>query len=263
VNWAASVVSTAVNWVSMRAAHVVTSMTRDFAEHSPLLSHFLPKLVVVRPPIEMPTVSDERVARLRRQWGVAAQDVVVGMAARLATEKGAEVLARAMPQILARWPTARVLYVGEHDNVFGEEAYARRMVPIIAGLGGHWKFLGVLPPEDMSAFFRLCRVTVLPSLNRTESFGMVQVESMISGTPVVASDLPGVRFATADTGMGLTVPPGDSQALSQAILQVVEHPQKFRGDPAQVAARYAPARTAQQVEEIYESLLSGPGRRPR
>jgi glycosyltransferase involved in cell wall biosynthesis len=184
------------------------------------------------------------------------------MAARLATEKGAEVLARAMPEILRRYPEARVLHVGQHKNVFGEEAYARRMAPILSELGDHWRFLGVLSPEDMAAFFRVCRLTVLPSLNSTESFGMVQIESMISGTPVVASDLPGVRFATSDTGMGLTVPPGDAGALASAILRVLERPEDFRGDPADVARSYAPARTAEQFEGIYQDLLSRRKRRP-
>jgi len=256
VNWLASRVSTLANAVSVRSAEVVTSMTRDFAEQSVFLSRYLDKLIVVRPPIEVPEVSPERVARLRAEWSVPEGSPAIGMAARLATEKGAEVLARAMPEILRRYPGARVLYVGQHKNVFGEEAYARRMAPILSELGDHWRFLGVLSPEDMAAFFRMCRLTVLPSLNSTESFGMVQIESMISGTPAVASDLPGVRFATSDTGMGMTVPPGDAGALASAILRVLERPEEFRGDPADVARRYAPARTAEQFEGIYQDILS-------
>lgn len=265
VNWMAGRVSTMANSLTVRAADVVTSMTRDFAEHSPFLSRWLAKLAVVRPPIEVPRVSDEQVARLRRRWGAAEPGEggapVIGMAARLATEKGAEVLARAMPEVLRRYPAARVLYVGEHENVFGEEPYARRLAPILSRLGDHWRFLGVLSPEDMAAFFRVCDLTVLPSLNSTESFGMVQVESMVCGTPVVASDLPGVRHAVADTGMGLTVPAGDPAALAKGILTVLERPQDFRGDPAAVAARYSPARTAEQFEDLYRALLTGRRRR--
>lgn len=265
VNWLASRVSTVANTVTVRAADVVTSMTRDFAEESTFLSRWLGKLAVVGPPIEVPRVPEARVAVLRGLWGTTEPGdgggPVIGMAARLATEKGAEVLARAMPEVLRRYPRARVLYVGEHENVFGEEAYARRMAPILSGLGDHWKFLGVLSPEDMAAFFRICDLTVLPSLNSTESFGMVQVESMVCGTPVVASELPGVRFAVADTGMGLTVPPGDAAALARGIVTVLERPQDFRRDPAAVAARYSPSRTAEQFEDLYRALLSGRRRR--
>lgn len=266
VNWLASRVSTVANAVTVRAADVVTSMTRDFAEESAFLSRRLGKLAVVRPPIEVPRVSGERVAELRKRWGTPESGdggaPVIGMAARLASEKGAEVLARAMPEVLQRHPQARVLYVGEHENVFGEEDYARRMAPILSQLGEHWKFLGVLSPEDMAAFFRICDLTVLPSLNSTESFGMVQVESMVCGTPVVASDLPGVRFAVGDTGMGLTVPPGDAAALARGILTVLGRPKDFRGDPAAVAARYSPSRAAEQFEDLYRTLRSSRRRRP-
>ena len=66
-------------------------------------------------------------------------------------------------------------------------------------------FLGELHGGQLSNFYSMCDVLTLPSVNSTESFGMVQVEAMLCGTPVVASDIPGVREATRVTGMGLSV----------------------------------------------------------
>ncbi len=256
VNWLAARVSRLADWVTASAANAVVANTRDYAEASPFLRHFLRKLVVIPPPVEVTPVRDEVVARLRQQLGIAPGQVVIGMVARLAAEKGAEVLARAMPHVLERHPAARVLYVGQHTNVLGEEPYARRLEPLLRVLGDQWTFLGVISDEEKAAVYRMCDVTVLPSLNSTESFGMVQVESMLCGTPVVASDLPGVRAAATTTGMGLVVPPGDPQALGRALLQVLERPQEFRKDTEDVGRLYGSERVAEAYEALFGSLLS-------
>jgi glycosyltransferase involved in cell wall biosynthesis len=159
-----------------------------------------------------------------------------------------------MPQVLDKYPQTRILYVGQHRDVMGEEAYARRLQPLLDRLGDRWTFLGVLPDRELGAFYAVCDVTVLPSLNRTESFGMVQIESMACGTPVVASDLPGVRQPTMMTGMGRTVPAGDSMALAQALLEILERPDRYAGNPAGVAARFSSDAIAAQYESLYASL---------
>lgn len=241
-------------------ASAVVTNTRDYAEASPLLKHLLDRLVIIAPPIEVVLPARGEVDAFRARVGLKPGQRVIGMAARLATEKGAEILARAMPQVLEKYPQARVLYVGQHQNVMGEEGYARRLQPLLDRLGDRWTFLGVLPSRELGAFYSACDVTVLPSLNRTESFGMVQIESMACGTPVVASDIPGVRQPTRITGMGKTVPPGDPTALARALLEVLERPEHYAGDPAEVAARFSPASVAAQYEDLYASLTARRGR---
>ena len=107
----------------------------------------------------------------------------------------------------------------------------------------------------MANFYRACDVTVLPSVNSTESFGLVQIESMICGTPVVASDLPGVRQPVQMTGMGKIVPIRDSTTLAQAILEVIDQPQSFQGDPEAIAGRFAPVAAAERYERLFHELL--------
>ncbi len=174
------------------------------------------------------------------------------MAARLAAEKGVEYLAKAIPKVLERHPTARVLFVGPYQQVLGEDAYARRVIPQIENLGEHWTFLGVLPPEEMAVFFHLCEVTVLPSLNSTESFGLVQVESMACNTPVVAADLPGVRVPVQVTKAGLLVPPEDAEALAQALISILDRPDEYRGMTEALIRESTPEAVAKKYEEIFE-----------
>jgi glycosyltransferase involved in cell wall biosynthesis len=179
---------------------------------------------------------------------------VIGMAARLATEKGVEYLLEALPMILERKPDALVLFAGQHENVLGEEAYARRLRPTMERMAGHWKFLGVLDPQQMSAFYRVSDVTVLPSLNSTESFGLVQIESILCGTPVVASDLPGVRQPVLSTGRGRIVPIRDSHALAEAILAVVDQPPEPDFDVSSLAAKHSPDAVGRAYVSLFEEL---------
>jgi glycosyltransferase involved in cell wall biosynthesis len=256
LNRLANVVSNLANHISVRAADVLVANTQDYAEDSSFLKRFLPKLRVIPPPIELPSSDEDNFHALRERLDVKDGQILIGMAARLATEKGAEVLARALPRILDVHPQARVLYVGQYQDVMGEEAYARRLRPLLSRLGDHWSFLGILSPQEMTAFFTMCDLTVLPSLNSTESFGMVQVESMLCGTPVVVSDLPGLRQPPQRTGMGLVVPPGDSEALSEAVLRILAEPDRYRKAPHEIKALYGSDRATQRYEHLYQSLLN-------
>lgn len=242
------------NSVTAAAARVIVTNTRDYAEQSRFLRRYLGKVRPVLPPIVMPAAPPEHLQAFRERLGLRPGQKVIGINARLATEKGIEYLVAAMPRVLEVYPDARVLYVGQYQNVMGEEDYFNRIKPGIDALGDRWTFLGVVPPEDQSAFFSACDVTVLPSINATESYGMVQVESMLFGTPVVASDLPGVRHAVTTTGMGRIFPPGDAQALAAALLDVLAHPDQFRGDVASIRARYNPQTISGEYEAIFKEL---------
>jgi glycosyltransferase involved in cell wall biosynthesis len=248
--------------LAARLADVIVSYTEDYARHSPYLSRYLAKVRVIPPPVEIPVPDPERVAAFRARWGLEGH-VVIGMAARLAAEKGVEYLLEALPQILAVYPNARVLFAGPYRNVLGEEAYARRLAPLFERYRDHWTFVGVLEPEEMAAFYASCDVVVLPSWNATESFGLVQVEAMLCGTPVVASDLPGVRVPTQTTGMGLTFPPRDSRALAQAILRVLAERPAFCRPREWVAQHYNTERTAAAYEALFEELRASRDRRKK
>ena len=75
----------------------------------------------------------------------------------------------------------------------------------------------------MFEFYRRIDLLVLPSVNRTEAFGIVQAEAMLSGIPVVASDLPGVRAPIKLTDNGELAAAGNPKALMQAIIKVMEN----------------------------------------
>ncbi|MCI0519124.1 MAG: glycosyltransferase family 4 protein [Chloroflexi bacterium] len=255
VHAAANQAAHLANHMAARLANVLVTNTRDYAESSPFLRRYLHKLHPILPPVETVQPSEQARREFRRKVGVQPGQRLIGMAARLATEKGVEYLAEALPMVLQKFPQARVLFAGQYQNVFGEQAYAQRLAPLLQSLGDHWQFLGTPPQEELAAFYHECEVTVLPSLNSTESFGMVQVESMLCGTPVAASDLPGVRQPVRMTGMGRIVPPGDAAALAEAIMDILESPEDFRGDAAEIARVTAPQAVAAAYEQLFMELF--------
>jgi glycosyltransferase involved in cell wall biosynthesis len=235
--------------------HIVT-YTQDYADHSPFLSRYADKLTPILPPVILPPAASGAVETFARQHATAERRPVIGMATRFASEKGVEILLEAMPAILEKYPQAQVLFAGQHENVMGEQAYFERLAPTIRKYeeSGNWTFLGVLSPEQMAAYYPNLDVLVVPSLNSTEAFGLVQIEAMMNGTPSIASSLPGVRRPAQMTGMGKVVPIGDPAALAEAVLDVLAEPGKYQRDPAEIARQYDPDSVALAYEELFAKL---------
>lgn len=253
-------VNSVVNFQNHSAAtlanHIVT-YTQDYADHSPFLKNYKNKLTPILPPVQLPQPAPGSVEAFARENAVAERRPVIGMATRFASEKGVEILLEAMPAILAKYPKAQVLFAGQHLNVMGEQAYFERLIPIIRKYEaeGHWKFLGNLNPVQMAAYYPNLDMIVVPSLNSTEAFGLVQIEAMLNNTPSIASALPGVRRPVQMTGMGKVVPIGDAPALAQAILDVASEPEKYRRDPAEIAKDYIPDSVAAEYEKLFARLM--------
>ena len=238
--------------IAARCARAIVFGTGDYADASAFAARFREKVRVIIPMVEIPVPDPAAVGALRRRHAPRGERLI-GFAGRLASEKGIHVLLDALERLLAAGHDARLLMAGNTETVVGEAAYRRRILARLGGLGNRCRLLGVVEP-DLSAFYAACDVLALPSVNRTESFGLVQAEAMLCGTPVVASDLPGVRMAVRWTGFGRLVPPGDSAALADALAGVLED----RGGappPEGIRRRFAVEDSARRFEALLEECV--------
>jgi glycosyltransferase involved in cell wall biosynthesis len=254
-----SFVNQVVNVMNRTAANLadrIVTYTRDYADHSDYLSRYTQKLEIIPPPVVLPVPKNGAVQAFADNHHRQDHRPVIGMAARLATEKGVEILLNALPEILKVYPNAQVLFAGQYQDVLGEGEYFNWLMPTIRKYQqqGHWQFLGVLSPEEMAAFYPNLDVLVVPSLNSTEAFGLVQIEAMMNGVACVASALPGVRQPVMTTGMGKVVPIGDANALADAILEILDRPADYRKDPHEIARRFTPQAIAAEYEQLFEKL---------
>ncbi len=253
-------VNLVVKWQNNMAgilSNEVVTYTKDYADHSSYLSRYKYKLETILPPVELPPAQPGAVKAFAETHHTAERKPVIGMAARFAAEKGVEVLLDALPAVLDKYPPAQVLFAGQYQNVMGEKAYADRLMPRIHKYeqSGHWTFLGNLNPVEMAAFYPNLSVLVVPSLNSTEAFGLVQIEAMLNGVPCVASALPGVRMPVQMHHTGCVARIGDPASLAEGIIKVVSQPGDYRGDIAAIRQAYDPDSVAAEYEKLFERLM--------
>lgn len=180
--------------------------------------------------------------------------VWIGFCGRISREKGLEYLIEAYETIRTKIPSALFVFAGPSgDEVAGENKYYQKIKKILAFKKIPHIFLGTLDNKAMGAFYKALDCLALPSINSTEAFGMVQAEAMILGTPVVASDIPGVRVPIRLTGMGIIVPPKNPHMLAHAIVRVIEYHSQYANSQLTNKAKkiFAPS----QLFEKWESLL--------
>lgn len=243
------------NVVAGLLADRIVAYTRDYATHSRFLSRFPKKRVVISPPVVIPEPDSDDVEAFRREHAPNDENLI-GFAARFATEKGVEYMLGALPRIREEIPNVKVLFAGEYKDVIGEDDYWERLQPMLDDAGDHWEFLGVLEPEEMATFYGACDVTTLPSINSTESFGLVQVESMLCGTPVVASNLPGVRVSVRKTEMGRIVPIKDAKALAEALIEVIRHRQEYVRPREEIETLFSLDTTVEGYEDLFAEVIA-------
>ncbi len=257
-SWFSQLAGWGTNLLARRAlkqAGVIVQNTLDYARHSRVLQPFLGKVVEVPTPVVfLKTYPGEKQA-FRERFGLAENDKVLGLAGRVASEKGYEYLAQALPLVWQKYPSARVVHAGTWRGVIGEEAYLAKVETLIQPFGERWKSLGFLSDEDFMRFFGACDLLVFSSLNATESFGIVQIEAMSQGTPVVASDLPGVRQPVMQTGLGRIVPLRDVASLAEAIISVVNEDNEGRIIPESYLKQFEQNKVAERYQEIFTSLV--------
>ncbi len=182
-------------------------------EHSETLARFRDKCRVVPFGIETRRF-DPAPATLGRTAELRAAHArpIVLFVGRLIYYKGAEYLIRAMSRVDA-------------DLVLIGDGPLRESLSALANQVGVAERVTFLPPtsdEELAAWYRAAAVFCLPSVARSEAYGLVQLEAHASGTPVVSTDLPtGVPWVNRDGETGLVVPPGDEDALARALTRLL------------------------------------------
>ena len=105
INHIANIVSNLANRISIWLSKKVVTNTLDFARHSPYLQSRLKKVIEIQPPIEYHAgLSESEISDFRKKYNISEDDQVIGMVARLATEKGVEYLVAALPEVLRVHP---------------------------------------------------------------------------------------------------------------------------------------------------------------
>lgn len=236
-------------------ANAVVTYTRDYGTHSPFLSRYMgKKLYIIPPPVELTSCPADVASSFAARYQLNGHKVI-GISARIATEKGIEVLLKALPQVAQAHPDVLVLHA--NPQTLGEEEYQRSLQPLIEQNKNHYQQLGSLHGSELTAFYQNLDALVVSSLNSTESFGLVQIEAMMNGVPVAASNLPGVRQPVTMTGMGEVTPIGDPDSLARALIRILSNKNQYQRPGDVIADSFSPDQTAREYIRLFQRLQTG------
>jgi glycogen(starch) synthase len=160
---------------------------------------------------------------------------IVFAIARLVYQKGLHRLVEAAPRILGDCPQARIVIAGKGPETKNLKQQARHL-----GVSDRVNFVGFISDRERNQFYRTAACAVFPSLY--EPFGIVALEAMALGCPVVVSDVGGLSEIVNHAKTGVTVYPDNAESVAWGILHILTHPSRAR--------RYA-AQAYHSVEELY------------
>lgn len=164
---------------------------------------------------------------------------------------------KGLPVLLRAFEALRSAGVDAHLTVAG--ASAEEVAPLLLDIDGV-DVVGRVPEEEKWRLLHQADLLCAPSLGG-ESFGIVLLEALASGTPVVCSDIAGYRDVVRDDVEGRLVPVGDPAALGEAIRALAVQPARraeLGAAARERAERFAWTRVAAEVEEVYEDALAVP-----
>jgi glycosyltransferase involved in cell wall biosynthesis len=194
-----------------------------------------------------------RVEEVRERWGTSDSTLRILFVGRLVYYKGLSVLIEAMTRC-----AGTLQIVGEGPL----EGDLRRQIAAL-GLQARVKFVGRVSDEELPAYYRASDVLVLPSVAKTEAYGLVQIEAMAAKVPVVSTNLPtGVPWVNQHGITGLIVPPGDAAALAEALTRLSEDPALRRtlGENGcrRAAAMFSRERMVGAFKDLVETTVRAP-----
>lgn len=196
-----------------QSTHIIA--TSDYyAKKSIYLSSYMPKISVVPPGVDLsifnPEVKiDEDLAKRYQGRRVL---LFVGSLNRSHQHKGLDVLMNAFSAIHNDWPDVSLVVVGVGDAIDHYRAMAAR-----TGFENDIQFTGYVDDRRLAQYYKLARIFIMPSTNRSEGFGMAYIEANAVGTPVIGSKVGGVPYAVRDNETGLLVEPKSVVKIYEAV----------------------------------------------
>jgi D-inositol-3-phosphate glycosyltransferase len=195
----------------------------------------------------------------RRALGLPGQGPLLLFVGRIQPLKGVAVAVRAVAALADDHPDARLVVVGGPSGPQGEAEVERtRAIVHELGLGERVVFVPPRPHELLSTYYRAADVCLVPS--RSESFGLVALEAAACGTPVVASDVGGLRSLIDHGRTGYLVEEPSPEAFAAWVRQILAEPllaERLSTGAVLRARRYTWARAAHLLREIYAELTVG------
>lgn len=229
-----------------RDTRTIVASSPALSEHSQMLRQFREKVIVV--PFGVDLGAYELTLEMQKQVNAVKSRFrmpIILYAGRLNYYKGVRYLLEAMQHM-----DAMLLIAGDGEEAARLRAYAKSL-----NLLTRVSFLGRVDDEELKVLLHACDIFVLPSTHPSEAFGLVQLEAMACGKPVINTSLPtGVPWVSVHNETGLTVPPKNATALADALNALLRNPELRMKLGAQARTRAADRFTLQKMLESHKRI---------
>lgn len=191
---------------------------------------------------------------IRTSYAIPPDSPIIGVVGNIKHWKGQETVIRATAILKTTWPTIRCLLVG---GIQSQDPYMNRLNRLVEELSLHENVVFAGFQANPLDFLRTMDVVVHSSIE-PEPFGMVNLEAMYAGRPVVSTTIGGPSEIFDDGRTGLLIPPGDASVLADRVQFLLADPQyRLRiGQAAreEVVRRFNSADTVRRIEQVYDAL---------
>ena len=241
-------------WITNRSGRVI-ACSAYMREQIADIFAVAPGRITVIPngidPADLPQPGAAEMARLRSGFA-APEERLVLLIGRLVYEKGFQLALEAMPRVIAAVPGTRFLVAGSGTH---EEELKKQAQEL--GLMEHGTFLGWIGDDVLRSLYGIADLTVVPSIY--EPFGLVALEAMASGCPVIVADTGGLREVVPHELAGLRFRPRDPAALAEVAIRVLSDPDleaRLVAEAHEHVRRFDWTDIAAQTAEVYADLTT-------
>jgi len=233
----------------------IISTSESYAETSKTLRRYREKVVVIPNGVDTerfnPKIDGSKI-RARHNLEGSKVIMFVGALTRWHRYKGLDILIKAFLEIQRRTNQARLLIVGDGDLKSEYEASC------CLSIKEKVTFAGNVDDEELPSYYAASEVLVLPSIDRSEGFGLTLLEANATGKPVVASNIGGIPSVVTDGVNGILIPPRDEKTLAQTIVNLLKDEDRLHKmgvNGRRIAEAHEWKHIAKKTEELYREVV--------
>lgn len=236
------------------SAEVIIATTQSYANESPFLKRYKDKIVIIPNGINIEEVTTTLTQEeSRNKLGLLKDTKIILFLGSLVPYKGPDILLKAFKIIKNKVPGVKLIFAGRGQMLDVLSDQTKKF-----DLENDVIFPGFVEEDEKALYYKASDIFCLPSTTMAESFGIVNLEAMASGIPIVGSNLGGIPDIVKDGENGLLAKPRDHQSLADALIILLndEDMRKKMGDNSlKLVKDYSWDKIAEETEQLYRNIL--------
>ena len=219
------------------------------------------KSIVIRDIIDVKKFKPQvKNVAIQMEFGIQDSDIVISNIGRISRWKGQHIFIKALAEVIKEYPSVKALVVGPSEPGIGDPKYLQELQKLTEDLHLKDQVIFTGNRDDIPGILSISDLVIHSSIE-PEPQGLVIVEALFYGKPVIVSNDGGAAELIVNNQGGLKVSPGNPAELTKAILNLIEYYKNnefFINDTPRplILSEFNPARQIQQIQQIYTSLLN-------